>query len=658
MRKIFRIAACSLTLFAPAAHAQVIRSDSRLVLVDSIVTDRKGAYLHDLTQKDFKVWEDGKEQVISTFSLLSEASSSGDAQKHNTVLFFDDSSITPQNQHYARDTAARFIESNAGPNRPVSVLEFNGALRVAQNFTDDVDRLKQAVGRAGLSAASPEVPGPPTGRGRRDIAAAFSSYSTRELLSALRDMAAGMAKVPGRKTVVLFSEGFKTRPEDLHDVIDACNLANVAIYPVDIRALSSVGQDDSGLSSGMDASVGTTATPARGRRGGGGGGQGQADDFGGASIQNPSEALFGLARSTGGFVIARGSDLPAGMERIGKEQSEYYVLGYVPAKELEPGACHAIKVKVDRGGANARSRAGYCDAKTIDVLAGTPTQRDLEARLGANATPTVHASMQAPFFYTAADTVRVDLAVDIPGAGVKFTKDKGRFLARLNIIGIAYLPDGGVGARFSDNVKFTLDDKKQVEEFASKPYHYEKQFPMGPGRFELKVVFSSSADSFGRVDAPLTVEPWDPSKFFLSGLALSKSARRAAGTGADLFGDKVALVANGVQFVPAGNDRFRKSDKAYLYGQIYEPALVAAGQKEYPALGVQMILLDAKTEKIVKDSGMARLNSETEPGNPAVPIALAIPIGDLTPGAYIAQIAVVDAGGAHAMRRIGFELEP
>lgn len=66
----------------------LIRSDFRLVLVDSIVADRQGAYVHGLTQKDFTVWEDGKQQTITTFSFQAGAASSGDRQPHNLVLVF------------------------------------------------------------------------------------------------------------------------------------------------------------------------------------------------------------------------------------------------------------------------------------------------------------------------------------------------------------------------------------------------------------------------------------------------------------------------------------------------------------------------------------------------------------------------------------------
>src|ERR1700740_2219908 len=70
----------------PGAHAQqpttatpsdlgVIHVETREVLVDAVVTDKKGNYIRDLAQKDFKVWEDGKEQALSSFSFEESAGS-------------------------------------------------------------------------------------------------------------------------------------------------------------------------------------------------------------------------------------------------------------------------------------------------------------------------------------------------------------------------------------------------------------------------------------------------------------------------------------------------------------------------------------------------------------------------------------------------------
>jgi VWFA-related protein len=731
----------------------IIRSESRLVLVDSVVTDKKGVYIHGLTQKDFKVWEDGKEQAISTFSFQAESPDSA-SQKHYMVLFFDNSTVTPANQVLARQAATKFIDANAGPNRQISIVDFGSALHVAQNFTDDVDRLKQVVAGVKISGTALPVPGPQS--------RIYTNYSTRNVLGAIRSMAKGLAQVPGRKTLIFISEGFRVNSDaiaDLNAAIDACNHSNVAVYPIDVRGLAgpsvgtigplgmlrgpvALGQmamanaailaaplafqgrggapsggstTGGGASSGGAAPGGAAGGGTRGSTGPGGGintggstigrpgspgntgntgtpgtrgNNGNNGNFGGGStnvfgpndprqnqtnrlrqlipqvdpsIGDSQQVLYALANGTGGFVISYTNDLLGGLQKIGKEQNEYYVLGYVPNKELEPGACHTIKVKVEKGGANVRYRTGYCDAKGLDVLSGTPTQRELEARITANATPTVQASMQTPFFFISPNTARVSAALEIPGDSLKFNKEKGKFQMKMNIVGIAYLPDGGIAARFSDSVKLAFDDKKQVEAFTAKPYHYEKQFEMASGSYVLKVVFSADKDSFGRLEAPITLDPWDPAKFLLSGLALSKNARPAgSGIGIDteLLDDRVPLVVNGVEVTPAGTNHFQKSDSGYIYAEIYEPAFALTDQKEYPQMGVMMQLLEAKTGKVSKDFGMLRIKPPDQPGNPAIPVGLKIPVNELAAGEYTARVTAVDALGRQFTRDIGFAVTP
>src|SRR5271170_4306768 len=66
--------------------APVIHAETRLVLVDTVVTDKKGNYIRDLAQNDFKVWEDGNEQAVTSFSFEESAASSSNSQPHYMVL--------------------------------------------------------------------------------------------------------------------------------------------------------------------------------------------------------------------------------------------------------------------------------------------------------------------------------------------------------------------------------------------------------------------------------------------------------------------------------------------------------------------------------------------------------------------------------------------
>ena len=64
----------------------VIKAETRVVLVDAVVTDKKGDYVRDLESKDFRVWEDNKEQTITSFSFEADPNSPNNTQKHYMVL--------------------------------------------------------------------------------------------------------------------------------------------------------------------------------------------------------------------------------------------------------------------------------------------------------------------------------------------------------------------------------------------------------------------------------------------------------------------------------------------------------------------------------------------------------------------------------------------
>src|SRR6266480_1429432 len=64
----------------PPAGEPTIRTETRLVLVDVVVTDKKGNYLSDLALKDFKVWEDNKEQSLKTFQFGADPSAPANDQ--------------------------------------------------------------------------------------------------------------------------------------------------------------------------------------------------------------------------------------------------------------------------------------------------------------------------------------------------------------------------------------------------------------------------------------------------------------------------------------------------------------------------------------------------------------------------------------------------
>jgi hypothetical protein len=688
--------------------------------------------------------------MVKTFSFEGGASSPSSTQPRYLILFFDNSSMDQALQARSRQAAAKFVEANAGPNRLMAVVNFGGAIQIAQNFTDDVERLKKAVGGAKIASTDPNA-------ARNDptkLGAAAADFGVRDSILALRRLAKNLAGVPGRKTLVLLTGGFKINPEQLSEVtatIAACNRANVAIYPIDVRGLATLDLAPppraalptapsyiqlAAFRPGIAGGFGSAFAPQGGRGGGGPAGGGGAPPSGGgappaggapgggfpggggtrgpigpgpAPGQSPNpglgrnpgtpgypppgqqgnfpgqdprngpyggmrdlipkfpestvsnqEVMFMLANGTGGFVIRETNDLLAGLEKIGKEQNEYYILGYTPP-DSAAGTCHVLKVKVNRGGLTVRARSGYCNAKPKDLLAGNPIEKVLEGRATAQDAGSIQASMQAPFFYTAPNVARLNVSMEIKPEGMKFEKQKGKLHGEINILGIAYKTDGSVGARFSDTVKLDFDDKKQVEAFQQKPFHYENQFDVASGEYKLKVVFSSSGESFGKLETPLTVEPYEPKDFAMSGLAFSKEARKASEMGlaldADLLEDRTPLISNGIQMIPTGAAQFKKNQLAAFYVEIYEPLLVTPDPATPTAVAIQMRVLDRKTGEQKEDTGLMKLDLPQNPATPVIPLGERMPIASLTPGTYRIEVKAMDTAGKQSVRIADFDLE-
>ena len=132
-----RHSACLMALLfttgaARAQQSAVIRTETRVVLVDTIVTDKQGEYVHGLAAKDFHLWEDNKQQTILS---VSPDRASAASRPRFLVLFF--APMEAAERIVAVRAVSGFIDANAEENRRVAVVSYSGGLRIAQGFTDD-----------------------------------------------------------------------------------------------------------------------------------------------------------------------------------------------------------------------------------------------------------------------------------------------------------------------------------------------------------------------------------------------------------------------------------------------------------------------------------------------------------------------------------------
>ena len=357
-----------------------------------------------------------------------------------------------------------------------------------------------------------------------------------------------------------------------------------------------------------------------------------------------------LADGTGGFTIYNTNDLLGGLQRIAQEMNQFYVLGYVPPATQE-GSCHTLKVKMNKGGLDVRSRTGYCNVRPTNPLDGKPIEKQMEAQASGSAQGSIHASMEAPYFYSAPNIARVDLAMEIPGDALVFNKDKGKYHANVNVLGIAYKPDGTVGARFSDTLNMEMD-KDELKEFTKKPYRYENQFDAAPGTYKLSVVLSSGGEGFAKMEKPLQIDGYDGSKLTLGGVVLSSNMQRVdqipTEVDATLLEDRKPLIVKGMQITPPASYQFKKGDNVVLYSELYEPAL-----KANPATKVVSgyRVFDKATNKEVFFTGGIPMDGFVEKGNAVVPFALRLETKDLPPGSYKLVLLAVDEKNNQAPQR-------
>jgi VWFA-related protein len=729
----------------------VIRTETRVVLVDAVVTDKSGNYVHGLSSKDFRVWEDNKEQKITGVAFQAEAAPP--QQKGNLILLFDNASMDSNNQILAKQAAVRLLELPGGEDRLTVVAAFGSGLSIIQNFTGDAERLKQAVAKLppamGRHGASPQSggfasaetgynddgwPGPGPAPGARasarpgNLAGTVDDAMVRSFLYSLASLARNVAAVPGRKTLVLFTAGFAIKAPimtQFQAAINACNRANLAVYPVDARglgpfrgslgggggiwagllrnsglafaggpALSVASLVTAALATGQGAPSGQTAPAGQTPVGGGqtppvGGNQtppvggGQTSPIGGRGgvLPSPPEmnspgsrgatnptpggmpgiqtmamdvrsTLDSLASGTGGFVIRNTNDLLDGLQKIVKEQQEYYLLSYTPADSSKQ-SCHELRVKVSGGGNAVRSRSGYCFTASVDVLTGTPAERDLQSRLSGSGAGGAAGSMQLPFFYSAPNTARVNLAMEIPSKPIRFEKVKGKFHAEVNVLAMAYGAEGQIAARSSDALKLDFDNQAAVDAFQAQPLHYENQFEMGPGRYNLKVAFGQTGGAYGTLESPLTIEPYDGSQLGMSALTLSRQTKPApddSSVSIAMMEGRTPLVARNLQYTPAGENSIPQGERFRIYFEVYDPQLLSGGS----AVTAHVATSERKSGRELNGADLGDLSGYARPGTNTIALGLAIPV--LPPGSYRTEMKVSNSSGNSAVRSVEFEV--
>lgn len=292
----------------------VVTVDTDLITIPVSVFDRNGLYIPGLSQDNFKIFEDGKEQEIAYF---------GTSDKPFTViLLIDTSPSTAYKIDEIHRAAAAFVDQ-LKPQDNVMVIEFASNINVLTESTNDRERIYKAIRKADWG----------DGTSLYDAV----DFSLRKRLS----------KIEGRKAIVLFTDGVDTTSmRSTYDkTIDMAEESDCLIFPIYYNTFFQQPRNTGGM--GWPGGIGTIRSP-RGQ---------SAEDY-----AVGKKYLDELAMYTGGRVFrpeATPGGLTAAFEGIAEELRRQYNIGYIPAEEGKPGQRRQIKVRVDRPNLVLRARDSY-----------------------------------------------------------------------------------------------------------------------------------------------------------------------------------------------------------------------------------------------------------------------------------------------------------
>jgi VWFA-related protein len=403
----------------------VLRVKTRLVVVDVVARDAKGAPVTDLKQADFTIVEDGKEQKVRIFSFqhpdttqAAQAQSPAGAPnvvdnlphfkggRALNVILMDALNTSRTNQAYMREEMVKFL-AKLPENEPIAVYLLSDRIRLLQDFTTDPAVLRDVVrsfkGKnspllsvaADGSPIAPILPGvaqslPPQMAAQirefqDQLTLNMTDQRVQMTLAALNSLARTLSGYPGRKNLIWISETFpfdvmlstatgRSSLNDrnyMHDVARTGNMlsdSQVAIYPLDARGLtgSSIFNVANNADQYGNSMAGSTLR---------GGMASQMDREGDDRLASHS-TMNDLAERTGGRAFYNRNDLDGALRESIDDGATYYTLGYYPENRDWNGAFRKIQVKLQRSGVKLRYRIGYFAADNAAFAKLNPKKQD------------------------------------------------------------------------------------------------------------------------------------------------------------------------------------------------------------------------------------------------------------------------------------------
>jgi VWFA-related protein len=661
----------------------VLKMNGELVLTNVVARDAKtGEPVRGLKQSDFRIYEDGKEQQIDTFDFesvematpLKEATVIGLAAGPNAagskavavarpeelrnhrliVMFFDLTSMQPEDLERCVDAAQDFLRTKMQPADLVALVSLGDTLTVDQDFTADKDALIKEVGIYNGTEGQGFAQGANANSNQVEDTTAYtpdeSEYNdvnTDRELFAIRAIAKSLERISVKKSLLYFSGGISRdgieNEASLRSAINSAVRADLAIYSVDTRGLQAVTPLG-------DASTGSL--------------RGQGGYNGGSLLNNMNqnfatqEVMATLSNDTGGKAFFDSNDFAPAFAQVQKDASEYYAIGFHSSNPARDGKYRKLMVKIDRPGIKLEYRPGYYAPADFKHSGKQDREQDLEEQLASDLPATdIAVYLDAMYFRLDDNRYYVPVSLLVPGSQVPFVKGGDKDKATLDIIGVVVDEVKRPIGRARETVKLNLDQSLNARQ---KNIQYTTSFNLPPGKYTLKfVVRENQTGRMGSFLAEITLPDMKKSPLKMSSIVLASVREPSKGAKNQVD----PLVRNGEEYVPNIAHLFRQDQHMYLLYEVYDPAKqkAAEGAPKLPKGAINLLssleLIQGSTK--VYETPMVQAKAVNVEGRDAVAIELDVPLSSLKPGQYVCQLNVVDdAGGSFAFPRFAILVRP
>jgi VWFA-related protein len=670
----------------PGNSTITFKVNSELVLTNVVARDKRtGQLVQGLTAKDFSISEDGKPQHIISFDYenvdqaaqLDEATIDASApngvfgarigtatqqelRDHRLiVMFFDLTSMQPEDVERAQEAARNYIEKQMRPADLVAMVSLDTMLSLDQDFTADKQLLLRAIDSYSGTEGQGFEPGATSTTNQVEDASSFTpdeeeynDINTDRELFAIEDIAKSLTDIDEKKSLLYFSGGIQRdgieNQASLNAAINAAVRANLAVYSVDARGLQAI-------SPLGDATTGSL-------RGTGA--------YNGAALENNLDANFDtqevmatLSSDTGGKAFFDSNDFSPAFAQMQKDTSAYYVIGYHSTDLRRDGRYRRISIKVDRRDVKLEYRRGYYAPADFRHATKDEREQQLEDELASPLPATdLPVYLEALYFRLAPGRFYAPISLVVPGSEIPFVQGGDRDKATLDIIGQVRDMAGRDIGDVRDTVRLAVNESEQVRQ---KNVQYTTGFDLPTGKYHVKfVVRENETGRMGSFETDLFVPDLRKVPLKMSSVVLASQlapARKNLDS---------PLVRGGQELVPNLPHVFRQNQHLHLLYEVYDPARAAlekAADKK-PAKGakpegapvrVMTSIEFLRGSAKVFETPMVQATHINVPDRDAVAFQFNLPLDSLKPGTYICQINVIDdAGGTFTFPRTAVLIRP